>query len=254
MDADPGAWVRLGSGVELALAAVTALVLTFLSAPYGRHAREGWGPTVSNRTGWILMEAPAPVGFLVWYAKGPNAGDTVPLLLLVLWQLHYVHRTFVFPFRLRTEGKRVPILVVAAGFAFNVLNGWINATWVSSVGAYGAGWLLDPRLHVGVVLFLGGLLVNVWADTKLIALRGDGSAGYKIPRGGLYELVSCPNYLGELTIWLGWTIATWSPAGLAFLVYTAANLVPRAFQNHAWYRATFADYPPSRRAIVPWVV
>jgi hypothetical protein len=32
-----------------------------------------------------------------------------------------------------------------------------------------------------------------------------------------------------------------------------ANLVPRAIATHAWYREKFADYPPERRILVPFV-
>ena len=67
----------------------------------------------------------------------------------------------------------------------------------------------------------------------------------------MYEWVSCPNYLGEVLTWVGWTIATWSLAGLSFAVFTAANLVPRGMANHRWYQKTFEDYPSERRAVMP---
>ena len=70
----------------------------------------------------------------------------------------------------------------------------------------------------------------------------------------MYGFVSCPNYLGEVMIWTGWAIATWSLAGLSFAVFTAANLVPRALANHRWYRETFPDYPRTRRAVIPWLL
>lgn len=253
MGGDPTTWIRLGAGIELALAAITAGVLAFVVAPYGRHARRGWGPTVPNRVGWILMEAPAPLVFLAAHLAAPHASEPAALWLLALWQLHYVHRAFVFPFRLRTADKRMPLAIAAAGAAFNVFNGGLQGAAAAAVGA-AAGPTPLARLLLGTAVLVVGVGVNVWADTKLIALRGDGASGYRVPRGGLFELVSCPNYLGELTVWLGWAIATGSPAGFAFLAYTAANLVPRALQHRAWYRRTFTDYPPGRRAIVPFVL
>ena len=69
-----------------------------------------------------------------------------------------------------------------------------------------------------------------------------------------FEWVSCPNYLGEMTEWAGWALATWSLPGLAFAAYTAANLAPRALAHHDWYRERFPDYPPRRRALIPYLL
>ncbi|MCA9675198.1 MAG: DUF1295 domain-containing protein [Kofleriaceae bacterium] len=237
-----------------ALAAATALALALITAPYGRHGRPGWGPTVPARVGWIVMESPAVVAFLAIYLAGPHRADAAPLVLLALWQVHYVQRTVVFPLRMRAAGRRMPVLVVALALAFNGLNAYVNARWLSALGTYPEAWLADPRLLVGAAVFAAGWSVNVRADATLRRLRGPGDAGYRIPRGGLYERVSCPNYLGELVEWTGWAIATWSLAGLAFAVYTAANLVPRALAHHRWYRATFPDYPPARRALIPFLL
>ena len=66
--------------------------------------------------------------------------------------------------------------------------------------------------------------------------------------------MSCPNYLGEIIEWVGWAVATWSLAGLSFAVWTAANLIPRAWQHHRWYRAEFPDYPKERKAVIPFLL
>ncbi|MGB2854987.1 MAG: 3-oxo-5-alpha-steroid 4-dehydrogenase, partial [Dehalococcoidia bacterium] len=91
------------------------------------------------------------------------------------------------------------------------------------------------------------------SDGILRRLRTPGETGYKIPRGGLFERVSCANYFGEIIEWCGWAIATWSLPGLAFAVWTAANLVPRARAHHKWYPSQFPDYPQQRRALIPFV-
>jgi 3-oxo-5-alpha-steroid 4-dehydrogenase 1 len=240
--------------VEIALAIPTFLSLVFIPAPYGRHARTGWGPTLPARLGWVLMESPASLFFAWAYLLGPRWSEPVPLALLALWQLHYLYRAFVFPLRMRSEGRRMPLLVPVMAIAFNLLNGWINARWISAVGIYPAGWFGDPRFLVGTTLFLAGFAMNVDSDRRLRALRAPGETGYRIPRGGAFEWISAPNYLGEIVEWTGWALASWSPAGLAFALYTFANLAPRAFSHHRWYRERFPDYPARRRALIPFLL
>ncbi len=244
---------RAATWLELGLGVVTFVALFFVTAPYGRHQRAGWGPSIPQRLAWVLMELPAVVVWAAIYFAGEHAWEPAPLALLGLWQLHYVQRTFVFPLRIAAQGKTTPLTVVLLADVFNVLNAYVNARWVSHHGSYGAAWLTDPRFLAGASLFVLGFAINLWADGVLMRLRAPGDTGYKIPRGGLYEWVSCPNYFGEILEWTGWAIATWSLAGAAFAVYTFANLAPRAVAHHRWYQAKFADYPPSRRALVPLV-
>ncbi len=238
----------------MALAVVTFVALFCVTAPYGRHLRSGWGPTISARSGWIVMESPAVLLFLGIYSQGDNAMATMPIVFLCIWQFHYIYRTFVFPFRLQASGRRMPLVVVAMAIAFNSLNAYINARWISQLGSYDADWLTEPVFVLGVMCFFAGWAINQHSDAILIRLRRPGSAKYSIPEGGLFRWVSCPNYLGEMLEWIGWAIATWSLAGAAFAVFTIANLLPRAIANHAWYKEQFSDYPTGRRAAIPWLL
>ncbi len=240
--------------LEFALAVPTLLALFLVPAPYGRHGRQGWGPSIPARAGWLLMESPA-VWFFAWvYFQGPNALRPVPLVFLAMWQLHYLYRAFVFPFLIRAEGRRMPVSVAAMAVLFNLLNNYVNARWISALGDYPASWLVGWPFLVGCALFLGGLALNVTSDRTLRNLRAPGETGYRIPRGGAFELVTAPNYLGEIVEWTGWAIATWSPAGLAFAAYTFANLAPRAISHHSWYRERFPDYPAGRKAFLPFLL
>ena len=235
-------------------AALTFAALFFVTAPYGRHLRAGWGPTIPARVGWIVMESPTVLLFVAVYSVGDHALSTVPLILLGLWQFHYVYRTFIYPFRIRSSAKRMPISIVGMAILFNCINVTINARWISHLGDYPDSGMGNTAFAVGVVVFLVGWAINQHSDTVLFRLRSPGETGYKIPRGGLYRWVSCPNYLGEMLEWVGWAIAAWSSAGLAFAVFTIANLLPRAIANHRWYQDEFADYPPERRAVIPLVL
>jgi protein-S-isoprenylcysteine O-methyltransferase Ste14 len=243
----------IAAGV-MAVGVIVFVSLFFVNAPYGRHVRAGWGPTVPSRLGWMVMESPALLGFAAVYAVGRNAGQPAPSALCALWLVHYTNRAIIFPRRLRDAQKPMPLSVVALAIVFNLINAYLNARAVSQLGAYPKAWLVDPRFVVGVVLFAAGMAVNVSSDNILLALRRPGEAGYRIPQGGLFRWVSMPSYLGELVEWAGWAVATWSLAGLSFLVFTFANLVPRAVANHRWYQGTFGDaYPQGRRAVFPFL-
>lgn len=237
-----------------ATALLTFAALFFVTAPYGRHARSGWGPVIPERLGWMLMELPSPVLFALLFALGTANEGAVAWVFLTAWIVHYGYRAFAFPFTLRVRGTGMPASIAVFGAFFNVINAPLNAWWIFEVsGGYDAGWLADPRFVVGSVLFVWGLVVNRHADAVLRSLRKPGETGYKIPHGGLYRYISCPNYFGEIVQWIGWAIATWSLPGLAFAVWTFANLAPRAIAHHRWYREKFADYPPERRALIPGV-
>jgi 3-oxo-5-alpha-steroid 4-dehydrogenase 1 len=190
--------------------------------------------------------------FAVVFLTGPRRADLVAILFLALWQGHYLYRAFVYPMLLRA-GAPIPVVVVLMAIAFNTLNASVNAYWVGTLGRYPTRWLADPRFLAGVALFLGGMALHLWADRKLRRLRAAGN-GYQIPYGGAYRWVSSPNYLGEIVEWTGWALATWSLAGLAFALYTVANLAPRAIDHHAWYHREFPDYPAERRALLPYVI
>ncbi|MEM6930059.1 MAG: DUF1295 domain-containing protein [Myxococcota bacterium] len=185
------------------LAAVTFAALLFVSAPYGRHERRGWGPTVPAKLGWVVMESPSGVGFaLVFAFSGGFSAGVVPVLLFALWQVHYTHRTFVFPLRMRGGGQ-MPVLVVGLAIAFNCLNAYLNARWIGHFGQYSLAWLTDPRFVLGVGLFVTGFAVNLHSDAVLRRLRGPGETGYRVPNEGLHRYVSAPNYFGEIIEWTG---------------------------------------------------
>jgi protein-S-isoprenylcysteine O-methyltransferase Ste14 len=247
-------WVVTLSWGLIVCGVVAGLLLLFISAPYGRHAREGWGPSLPNRVAWFVMEVPASLVFFAVYFVGSQRASLTPLVLLGLWQVHYVHRAFIYPLSLKTQGKRAPLLTALIAVVFNTINAYVNARWISHLGDYPETWLTTPGFIIGASVFALGFAINKHSDAILRGLRSDpGASGYKIPRGGMYRFISCPNYFGEILEWTGWAIATSALPGFAFAIFTAANLVPRARTHHAWYREQFEDYPAERRALIPFV-
>ena len=227
--------------------------LRFVRAPYGRHTNATWGPLIDNALGWFVMEVVAPIVFLACLFAGPTPWSAPVIVMAVLFTFHYANRALVYPARLRTRGKKMPLAIALMSVGFNGFNGFLLGYHLAHFATVDASWLWDPRFLVGLVLFVGGMAVNWTSDTILINLRAPGETGYRIPHGGLFRWVSSPNLLGEIVEWIGYAILCWSLPAAAFAIWTMANLVPRALANHAWYREHFEDYPATRRALVPYV-
>lgn len=224
----------------------------FVTAPYGRHARTDWGPTLPNRLGWFLMELVSLVVFVGLFLSGASEKTAPMWVFFALWAAHYVNRSLIFPWRTHTQGKRMPLAIAGSAAAFNIVNAGLNGLYLGWWGpVYPPEWLFDPRFIVGLAVFVLGAGINIWSDNKLIGLRSGGGQGYTIPRGGLFQWVSCPNLMGEIIQWSGFALMCWNLPALSFAVWTAANLIPRAVSHHKWYRHTFPDYPRDRRAVIP---
>lgn len=233
------------------------LVLLFISAPYGKQERDGWGPGVNIRFGWVVLELPA-FAFMLWfYWQGEFKFLIAPLILFSLFQIHYFHRTFIYPFQIRVKpGAKYRIILLLFGMIFNAANGALNGWFLSQLGTHlhNNSWLMDVRFISGILLFVTGFAMAKQSDAILRNLRKPGETAYKIPYGGMYRFVSCPNYLGEMIQWSGFALAGWSMPALAFVAFTAANLIPKALSSHKWYREQFPDYPKDRKAVIPFVV
>ncbi|WCJ28419.1 3-oxo-5-alpha-steroid 4-dehydrogenase family protein [Euphorbia peplus] len=240
----------------------TFISLRFLQAPYGKHNRPGWGPTISPPLAWFLMESPTLWLTLLLFPYGRHATNFKALILMAPYLIHYFHRTCIYPLRLLLNTKNriakptngFPASVALMAFVFNLLNAYLQSRFVSHYKEdyNDDGWFWW-RFVIGLSIFVLGMWINIWSDRVLVGLKKEGG-GYKVPRGGWFEVVSCPNYSGELVEWLGWSVMTWSWVGFGFFLYTFANLVPRAFANHKWYLNKFGeDYPKKRKAVIPFL-
>lgn len=245
--------------------AYVALILIagiFFKSPYGRFADNRYGISLNPRVGWFLMELPATISFIFFYLQGQNAFETVPLLFLGVWLIHYSNRGFIFPFLIRVaKGQKgsFSLSIVAAGWMVTTLHGYLNAVFISHLGEHFTNaWLTDPRFLIGITLYIFGLTLNIHSDYIIRNLRSKkeietGEKIYRIPKGGLFRYVSSPSYLTEIISFTGFAIATWSLGALFVLAVTMANLIPRAIQTHQWYKEKFADYPSNRKILIPGI-
>jgi steroid 5-alpha reductase family enzyme len=157
--------------------------------------------------------------------------------------------------RTKTTGKKIPLLIVLSAIAFNFVNGYLNGSYLGNIGGnFSDAYFTSPHFIVGISIFLAGVFINQQSDNILLGLRKPGENGYKIPRGGLFNYISCPNHFGEMIEWTGFAVMVWSLPALSFAVWTVVNLTPRALDHHRWYQSKFAEYPKERKALIPFIL
>ena len=241
--------------IWLGFALVLFPVLLKVSAPYGRHTRKGWGRTLPNRLGWVIMETPSLLLLLVVPLLAPVLPFGWTWFFIALWIIHYINRSLIYPFRTHTKGKRMPVVIMVFAIFFNLVNGTLNGYYFGFIRPeMDIFWAKDIRFIFGVILFFAGFIINLQSDNILLLLRKNSKNGYVIPRGGLFKFISCPNFFGEILEWGGFALLTWSPAALTFFIWTMVNLIPRGLDHHRWYKKKFPDYPGNRKAIIPYIL
>lgn len=236
-----------------ALAVIVLVLLIFIPAPYGKFLRKGWGPVIKTKWAWMIMEFPSPALMILFFLLSGRV-HMIQIIFMVLWASHYLHRTFIYPFSQSGREKPYPLLLVVMAILFNCLNGFVNGYGIFHLYYYTFSWLMTWKFLIGFVLFITGFIINKTADEKLRRLRKEKPGEYVIPNGWLFRYISSPHYFGEIIEWTGWAVMTWSLPGLAFAVFSFANLFPRAISSHKWYKEKFPDYPAKRKAIIPFIL
>lgn len=200
----------------------------------------------------------------VWLSAA--LGRAPPPVALALFQLHAVRRLLECLLVHRfSDSATMPRTVYFFGLLHYLM---VPLTWALSDAKGGAAprpplqalrALPAWRLALGAALFTGGSLLQWHSHRVLAALRPQRAQQqtqrYSIPRGGAFELVSSPHYLGEIALYVG--LALLQPgndrAKWPLVLWVASNLSVTAHRTHRWYHSTFDDYPRQRRRLLPWL-
>lgn len=241
--------------IWMGIAILVHITMFFVTAPFGRHTTTKWGFSINNKLGWIIMEMPSLSIMIYFLIYGTYSLTNYSWILFLLWILHYTHRTLIYPFRIKSTPKKMPLLIVLNAILFNLMNAGLNGYFLAELsdGLYNEKWLCSLHFYIGLFLFIIGAYINLKSDSILIQLRKPGETGYKIPNGFLFKYISSPNLFGEIIEWIGFAIMAWNIPALTFAVWTYANLVPRAKNHHDWYKKHFEDYPDERKIVFPFI-
>jgi len=252
---------------------------------------------IDGRISWVLMEVFSPIFFIFTYLSSPLCSNQTDQkfslklsLLPLLFLAHYLNRSLISPLLLTPSRSKSHILVPLVGILFNIINGSLLGSYLSSETtiSYIIHQKPTPTFWLGVGLWLAGFVGNIYHDEILFRIRRNAKSKgkhkegtgehYAIPTGGLYSFVSYPNYLCEWLEWLGFAIAAapppfpidftpssilttpsqrWLPSltpPYIFLINLICLMLPRAYRGHQWYILRFGyEYPKERRAVIPFL-
>lgn len=240
--------------VMSAIAVVVFIALLKIEAGYGIAYSPKWGPSLNNKVGWVIMEAPVFVIMLFLWLSSVRRFEMAPMIMCIIFELHYFQRSFIFPFMMKGK-SRMPLAIVLMGMIFNSANALMQGGWlfyVSSPDRYPVSWLCGWQFILGVLIFAWGMYTNLRSDNIIRHLRKPGDTKHYMPRGGMFRYVTSANYLGEFIEWVGFAVMTWSWAGSVFALWTFANLAPRALKINKRYKKEFG--PLNQKAIIPYIL
>ena len=143
-----------------------------------------------------------------------NIGNLILASFIIIWAVRL--GSFLF-FRIKKAGedKRFRELKISFTRFFLVWN--ISGMWVSFCSmcaitaiSSGSGIQLNPVFYIGAVTFLVGFILEIVADHQKTAFRKDQKNKDKFINTGLWARSQHPNYVGEITLWAGIALISFS--------------------------------------------
>jgi len=187
---------------------------------------------------------------------GPGASKApfhwVQLLALACWTIHYVKREVETLFVHRFSHETMPLA-----------NLWRNSGYYWFAGILAGYFINHPRytppsdtqVFVGLAIFVISEICNAICHLMLRNLRPAGTRDRKIPRGFLFDYVTCPNYTFEVLAWIGFSIMTKTAAAYLFTAIGFYMMFTWAKAKKSKYIKDFGrDFPKSRAIIIPFLL
>ena len=141
-------------------------------------------------------------------------GSIILASLVILWAVRL--GSFLF-LRIKKAGEDKRFREIKTSFARFFLLWTISGMWVSFCSmcaltaiASNDGVILNNIFYVGLVTFIIGLSIEIIADSQKTKFRNDPKNKDKFINEGLWAKSRHPNYVGEITLWAGVAIMSFS--------------------------------------------
>ena len=161
-------------------------------------------------------------------------------------------------------GKKMPIFVLV------MIWFWVSVLYTLQTSPVLFRWYNGNTQSavvpvIGILISILGLCVEALADKQKSAQKKENPN--MVATKGLYQLVRCPNYMGEITFWVGvfvagittyknvwqWIAAIFALAAITFIMFNGAQRLEKRQEGRYGKNAEYRKYADSTPIILPFI-
>ena len=151
-----------------------------------------------------------------------NWGSVIISILVIIWAVRL--GTFLFT-RIAKDGEDKRFRTIKPDIAQFFMTWTLQGMWVSVCSlcaitaiASDTGIILNNIFYIGLLMFVGGFAIEIVADQQKSAFRAIPENRNKFITSGLWSKSRHPNYFGEITLWTGVAVMSFSSlSGIEYL-------------------------------------
>ena len=141
-----------------------------------------------------------------------NLGSLVLSSFIIIWSL----RLGIFLFlRIKKAGKDRRFNEIKKSFSwffmtFSVSGMWVTICSICALTGIANGIIFSTTTIIGIIIFIIGFTIEIIADSQKTKFRANDDNKDKFISSGLWKYSRHPNYLGEIILWLGISLISFS--------------------------------------------
>ena len=141
-----------------------------------------------------------------------NLGNVIISLLIIMWAVRLGSFLFI---RIKKAGEDIRFREIKKSPSRFFMTWTLQGMWVSlcsacALAGIANGIEINSYFYIGIIVFIIGFTAEIIADNQKSKFRKDPNNMDKFISSGLWKHSRHPNYLGEITLWLGISIISFS--------------------------------------------
>ena len=141
-----------------------------------------------------------------------NLGNLIISLLIIIWATRLGSFLFI---RIKKAGEDIRFREIKKSPSRFFMTWTLQGMWVSicsacSLAGISNGIIINNLFYIGLSIFIAGFTIEIIADNQKTKFRMNPINKDRFINSGLWKYSRHPNYLGEITLWLGISVISFS--------------------------------------------